>query len=166
MREQMQALREKAVQAIFEAEDVEKLEELRIKYLGKKGEMTAILRQMGKLSPEERPVMGQLANQVRGEIESLLEERRKIVTEAMLEKKLQREAIDVTLPGRKPQLGHKHPMYNVLDQIKDIFIGMGFEIVDGPEVEREEYNFTKLHTDEGHPSRAGWPAGVLSLVKL
>ena len=153
MKELMQALRDKAMQAIFEADDVEKLEELRIKYLGKKGEMTAILRQMGKLSPEERPVMGQLANQVRGEIESLLEERRKIVTEAMLEKKLQREAIDVTLPGRKPQLGHKHPMYNVLDQIKDIFIGMGFEIVDGPEVEREEYNFTKLNIDEGHPSR-------------
>ena len=153
MRELMQALREAATRAISEAEDVDKLEELRIKYLGKKGEMTAILRQMGKLSPEERPVMGQLANQVRGEIEELLEERRRSVSEAMLEKKLERESLDVTLPGEKPHLGHKHPMYNVLDQIKDIFIGMGFEILDGPEVELADYNFTKLNIDEGHPSR-------------
>ena len=153
MRELMQGLRDAAMKAIFEAEDVERLEELRIKYLGKKGEMTAILRQMGKLSPEERPVMGQLANQVRSEIENLLDERKRIVSEAMLEKKLEREALDVTLPGEKPHLGHKHPMYNVLDQIKDIFIGMGFEILDGPEVEQAAYNFDKLNIDEGHPSR-------------
>ena len=102
MRELMQGLREAAMKAIFEAEDVERLEELRIKYLGKKGEMTAILRQMGKLSPEERPVMGQLANQVRSEIEGLLDERKRIVSEAMLEKKLEREAMDVTLPGTSP----------------------------------------------------------------
>ena len=153
MRELMQGLREAAIKAIFEAQDVERLEELRIKYLGKKGEMTAILRQMGKLSPEERPAMGQLANQVRGEIEGLLDERKRIVSEAMLEKKLEREALDVTLPGEKPALGHKHPMYNVLDQIKDIFIGMGFEILDGPEVEQAAYNFDKLNIDEGHPSR-------------
>ena len=101
MRELMQGLRDAAMKAIFEAEDVERLEELRIKYLGKKGEMTAILRQMGKLSPEERPVMGQLANQVRSEIENLLDERKRIVSEAMLEKKLEREALDVTLPGEK-----------------------------------------------------------------
>ena len=153
MRETMQALREAATRAIFEAEDVDRLEELRIRYLGKKGELTAILRQMGKLSPEERPVMGQLANQVRAEIESLLDERKSAVSQAMLEKKLEREALDVTLPGEKPHLGHKHPMYNVLDQIKDIFIGMGFEILDGPEVELADYNFTKLNIDEGHPSR-------------
>ena len=102
MRELMQGLREAAIKAIFEAQDVERLEELRIKYLGKKGEMTAILRQMGKLSPEERPVMGQLANQVRSEIEGLLEERRKIVTEAMLEP----QAPHVQRAG--PDQGHLH----------------------------------------------------------
>ena len=153
MRELMQKLREASLQAILEAQDAEGLENLRVKYLGKKGEMTGILRQMGKLSAEERPAMGQLANQLRSEIENAIEQRRKELSEAMLERKLEREALDVTLPGETPHLGHKHPMYNVLDQIKDIFIGMGFEIVDGPEVELADYNFTKLNIDEGHPSR-------------
>ena len=127
MKELMQNLREAALRSIAETADMEKLEAQRVRYLGKKGELTAILRQMGSLSAEERPVMGQLANTVRAEIE--------------------------TLPGKTAALGHKHPMYNVLDQIKDIFIGMGFEIVDGPEVEKAEYNFTKLNIDEAHPSR-------------
>jgi phenylalanyl-tRNA synthetase alpha chain len=108
---------------------------------------------MGKLSAEERPQMGQLANQLRAEIEETIETRRKALNEAMLEMKLLQETVDVTMPSEKQQLGHKHPMYNVLDQIKDIFIGMGFEIVDGPEVELADYNFTKLNIDEGHPSR-------------
>ena len=153
MRELMQALREASVRAILEAEDAERLENLRVKYLGKKGELTAILRQMGKLSAEERPVMGQLANQLRAEIESAIDKRKTELTAIMMEKKLEAETLDVTLPGIEPRLGHKHPMYNVLDQIKDIFIGMGFEIVDGPEVELADYNFTKLNIDEGHPSR-------------
>ena len=97
--------------------------------------------------------MGQLANQLREEIESEIETRRKALNEARLEMKLLQETVDVTLPGKKQVMGHKHPMYNVLDQIKDIFIGMGFEIVDGPEVELSDYNFTKLNIDEGHPSR-------------
>ena len=97
--------------------------------------------------------MGQLANQLREEIESEIETRRKALNEARLEMKLLQETVDVTLPGKKQPQGHKHPMYNVLDQIKDIFIGMGFEIVDGPEVELSDYNFTKLNIDEGHPSR-------------
>ena len=97
--------------------------------------------------------MGQLANQLRSEIEQTLETRRAALNEARLEMKLLQETVDVTLPGRKQPQGHKHPMYNVLDQIKDIFIGMGFEIVDGPEVELSDYNFTKLNIDEGHPSR-------------
>ncbi len=153
MRELMQALREASVRAILEAEDAERLENLRVKYLGKKGELTAILRQMGKLSAEERPAMGQLANQLRAEIESAIDKRKTELTAIMMEKKLEAETLDVTLPGIEPRLGHKHPMYNVLDQIKDIFIGMGFEIVDGPEVELADYNFTKLNIDEGHPSR-------------
>ena len=141
------------MQSILESEDVDSLEALRMKYLGKKGELTGILRQMGKLSPAERPQMGQLANQLREEIENEIETRRKALNEARLEMKLLQETVDVTLPGKKQVMGHKHPMYNVLDQIKDIFIGMGFEIVDGPEVELADYNFTKLNIDEGHPSR-------------
>ena len=153
MKEMMQKLREAALQAILETEDVDSLENLRVKYLGKKGELTGILRQMGKLTAEERPQMGQLANQLRSELEETLETRRTALNEARLEMKLLQETVDVTLPGKKQPQGHKHPMYNVLDQIKDIFIGMGFEIVDGPEVELSDYNFTKLNIDEGHPSR-------------
>ena len=153
MKELMQQLRESAVKAILECDGAESLEALRVKYLGKKGELTAILRQMGSLSAQERPAMGQLANQLRSEIENAIEQRKNQLSSALLEKKLRDEALDVTMPGEKVQLGHKHPMYNVLDQIKDIFIGMGFEIVDGPEVELAEYNFTKLNIEESHPSR-------------
>lgn len=153
MKELMQGLRDNSIKAILDCDSSELLENLRVKYLGKKGELTAILRQMGKLSAEERPAMGQLANQLRSDIEEAIEKRREELSAAMLEKKLEREALDVTMPGVKSALGHKHPMYNVLDQIKDIFIGMGFEIVDGPEVELADYNFTKLNIDEGHPSR-------------
>ena len=153
MKEMMQELRKASLKAIMEAQDQDTLESLRIKYLGKKGELTGVLRQMGKLSAEERPQMGQLANQLRSEIEASIEKRRKTLNEALLERKLLEETVDVTLPGKTQPLGHKHPMYNVLDQIKDIFIGMGFEIVDGPEIELADYNFTKLNIDEGHPSR-------------
>ena len=153
MKQLMQALRASSIQAILDCDNAERLEALRVKYLGKKGELTAILRQMGGLSAEERPAMGQLANQLRSDIEAAIEKRKGELSSAMMEQKLKSEALDVTLPGEPVHLGHKHPMYNVLDQIKDIFVGMGFEIVDGPEVELAEYNFTKLNIDEGHPSR-------------
>ena len=153
MKELMQSLREASIKAINESDSPESIEALRVKYLGKKGELTAILRQMGKLTPEERPVMGQLANQLRSEIEQAIDLRKTILSKVLLEKQLESEAVDVTLPGTAQPVGHKHPMYNVLDQIKDIFVGMGFEIVDGPEVELADYNFTKLNIDEGHPSR-------------
>ena len=153
MKELMQRLREASLKAITEAQDMDLLETLRVKYLGKKGELTAILRQMGQLSAQERPAMGQLANQLRSDIENAIEARKTELSAALLEKKLRDEALDVSLPGEKQSIGHKHPMYNVLDQIKDIFVGMGFEIVDGPEVELADYNFTKLNIDEGHPSR-------------
>ena len=153
MKELMQKLREASLQAVSQAPNMEMLEEMRVRYLGKKGELTGILRQMGKLSAEERPAMGQLANQLRADIEAAIDARREILSKALLEMKLQQEALDVTLPGEADRLGHKHPMYNVLDQIKEIFVGMGFEILDGPEVERAEYNFDKLNIDEGHPSR-------------
>ena len=153
MKELMQKLREASLEAVAAAPSMELLEELRVRYIGKKGELKNILRQMGQLSAEERPVMGQLANQLQSDIEAAIEARRKELGEALLERRLQQEALDVTLPGETDRLGHKHPMYSVLDQIKDIFIGMGFEILDGPEVELSDYNFTKLNIDEGHPSR-------------
>ena len=153
MKELMQKLRESSVKEILDCDSAERLEAMRVRYLGKKGELTAILRQMGSLSAEERPAMGQLANQLRSEIEEAIDKRREELSSAMMELKLESEAVDVTLPGKDIRMGHKHPMYNVLDQLKDIFICMGFEILDGPEVELAEYNFTKLNIDEGHPSR-------------
>ena len=153
MKELMQKLRESSVKEILDCDSAERLEAMRVRYLGKKGELTAILRQMGSLSAEERPAMGQLANQLRSEMEEAIDKRGEELSSAMMEVKLESEAVDVTLPGKDIRMGHKHPMYNVLDQLKDIFIGMGFEILDGPEVELAEYNFTKLNIDEGHPSR-------------
>lgn len=153
MKEMMEKLRESVISAILEANDVDTLEALRVKYLGKKGELTAILRQMGSLSAEERPVMGQLANKLRADIENELDKRKEGLSSALMNAKLEAETVDVTMPARDARIGHKHPMYNVLDQIKDIFIGMGFDIVDGPEVELADYNFTKLNIEESHPSR-------------
>jgi phenylalanyl-tRNA synthetase alpha chain len=153
MKEMLESIKKEAVEAFKNAELPETVEALRVKYLGKKGELTGILKQMGKLSAEERPVMGQLANHVREDIEKALAEASATVEEIKMNKKLKDEEIDVTIPGNVIEIGHKHPMYLVLDEIKDIFVGMGFEILDGPEVELAEYNFTKLNTEEGHPAR-------------
>ena len=135
------------------AQSAAELDGLRVKYLGKKGELTAVLKQMGRLSAEERPVMGQLANEVRAALEAALEEQGRRLEAQALEERLRAEAVDVTIPGRAAKLGHKHPMYLALDEIKDIFIGMGFTVLDGPEVELASYNFDKLNAGEGHPSR-------------
>ena len=153
MKEMLQQLRSVAVDAILGAADAECLESLRIQYLGKKGELTKLLKMMGKLDPSERPAMGQLANQVRAEVENAIAQRRAEVAEMLLQARLEAETVDVTLPGTEHKVGHEHPMYIVLDEIKDIFIGMGFEVLEGPEVEQSDYNFTKLNTDEGHPAR-------------
>ncbi|MEG1633544.1 MAG: phenylalanine--tRNA ligase subunit alpha [Oscillospiraceae bacterium] len=153
MKELLQELRAASAAAVSQADSAEALEELRVKYLGKKGELTAILKQMGKLSAEERPIIGQLANQVREELESELEAGKKAIGEKQLEQRLAAETLDVTMPGEEMTLGHRHPMNIALDEIKDIFVGMGFECLDGPEVELAEYNFDKLNAPEGHPSR-------------
>ena len=153
MKELLRELRGRALSAIEKAENAEALEALRVQYLGKKGELTAVLKQMGKLSAEERPVMGQPANELRSAVEKTLEQRRTALAEALLQRRLRDEAVDVTIPGEPHRMGHRHPMYAVLDEIKQIFIGMGFEILDGPEVEQSVYNFDKLNTDEGHPAR-------------
>ena len=153
MKEQLEQIKNQALAALDAAATPATLEDLRVKLLGKKGELTAVLKQMGKLSPEERPVMGQLANSVRAAIETRLEERKAAIHAAVLETKLASESIDVTIPGTECQMGHEHPMNQVLQQIKDMFVGMGYQIVDGPEVELADYNFTRLNIEEGHPSR-------------
>ena len=153
MKEQLAQIKQQAVEALQQAQTPAQLEELRVRFLGKKGELTAVIKQMGKLSPEERPVMGQLANAVRAEIEEMLEKQKAAAQTAALEAKLASEALDVTIPGKPVVLGHAHPMNQVLQQIKDLFVGMGYQIVDGPEVELADYNFTKLNIEEGHPSR-------------
>ncbi len=153
MKEQLALIKQNALAALDAASSPAALEELRIKLLGKKGELTAVLKMMGKLSPEERPVMGQLANAVRAEIEGKLESRKAAIHAAVLEAKLASEAIDVTIPGEEVALGHQHPMNMVLEQIKEIFVGLGYTVVDGPEVELASYNFTRLNIEEGHPSR-------------
>ncbi len=153
MKEQLEQLKLQALAALQEADTPAALEELRVRYLGKKGEVTAVLKQMGSLSAEERPVMGQLANSVRAEIEAMLDERKTEIHAAVLEQKLADEALDVTIPGTPVVMGHEHPMNQVLQEIKDIFVGLGYQIVDGPEVELADYNFTRLNIEEGHPSR-------------
>ena len=153
MKEQLNEIRQKAISRLENSDTLAALEELRLQFLGKKGEVTALLKQMGKLSPEERPVMGQLANQVRSDIEEMLAERKQELEAHALDAKLKAEAVDVTIPGKTVSIGHQHPMNQVLQEIKDIFTGMGYQIVDGPEVELAEYNFTRLNIEEGHPSR-------------
>ncbi len=157
MKEKLQALRAKALDelsAISSADDLSKaLEEFKVKYLGKKSELVAIMKGMGALSPEERPIMGQLANEVRGDIESAFSQAREKADKAALERKLIEETIDVTLPGKSSPMGRPHPISAVQTEIENIFIGLGFEIVDGPEVEYDYYNFTALNIPPDHPAR-------------
>ncbi|MBS5483119.1 MAG: phenylalanine--tRNA ligase subunit alpha [Firmicutes bacterium] len=153
MKEQLEAIRKGALEAIAGTKAAAELDALRVKYLGKKGELTAVLKLMGSLSAEERPVMGQMANEVRAAVEKAVEAQSAILQKAALEAKLKAETLDVTIPGKAVKIGKKHPMYQVLDEIKDIFVGMGFEILEDREVETADYNFTKLNCLEGHPAR-------------
>ena len=153
MKEKLEQIRAEALAALAGAKDAQELDGLRVKYLGKKGELTAVLKMMGSLSAEERPVMGQLANEVREALTEALSQRQKAIEEAALNQRLEAEKLDVTIPGKRPELGHKHPMSIALDELKEIFIGMGFQVAEGPEIELAEYNFTKLNTEEGHPAR-------------
>lgn len=153
MKEKLEAIREKAEHELHDANDKQALEDLRIRYLGKKGELTAILKQMGKLSAEERPAIGQLANQIRERINTELSSRAAELHEAETAKRLQKEKIDVTMPGKRRMLGHKHPLSIELDEIKEIFVGLGFDIVSGPEVEYDYYNFEALNIPKDHPAR-------------
>ena len=149
----LQNIKEQAAEALSKAADSKTLEALRVKYLGKKGELTAILKQMGKLSAEERPKVGQLANEVRAGIEQIIEERSAAIKQAVLDARLQAERVDVTMPGKAAPIGKAHPLTKVLDEVKEIFLGMGFSISEGPEVETDYYNFEALNIPKNHPAR-------------
>ena len=153
MKEQLAKIRAEALSAFESVRDAAALDELRVRYLGKKGELTAVLKQMGRLSAEERPAMGALANEVRAALEGALDSASKKMEAAALSAKLKAETVDVTIHGCQVQVGRRHPMYTALDEIKEIFIGMGFTVLDGPEVELAELNFDRLNAEEGHPSR-------------
>jgi len=153
MRNQLAKIKEEAVAALASAQDLEQLNEVRVKFLGKKGLLTGVLRGMGALSAEERPVIGQLANDVRVYLEEQLAIRQEALKKAAKESRLRTETIDVTLPGRPIVLGRKHPLTTILDEIKGIFLGMGFVIEEGPEVETDYYNFEALNLPKDHPAR-------------
>ncbi|MBE6620275.1 MAG: phenylalanine--tRNA ligase subunit alpha [Ruminococcaceae bacterium] len=151
MRETLASIKAQAMKQI--AEDGADLDALRVKYLGKKGELTAVLRGMGALSAEERPVIGQLANEVRAIIEEALANKAAEQKEKALEAQLKAEKLDVTMPGAAPQVGHTHPLTLVQRDLENIFIGMGYAIAEGPEVEYDYYNFQALNIPENHPAR-------------
>ena len=153
MKEQLLATKEKAKEALAGAGSLAELEDIRIALLGKKGELTAVLRGMGALTPEERPVIGQMANEVRAEIEAALTARVAEEKEKALNDRLAREKLDVTMPGTPSRMGHQHPLTRAQREMEEIFIGMGFEIAEGPEVEYDYYNFKALNIPENHPAR-------------
>ncbi|SFI80706.1 phenylalanine--tRNA ligase subunit alpha [Thermoflavimicrobium dichotomicum] len=153
MQERLKELRKMAEAKIKSAHDLETLKELKIKFLGKKGELTSVLRGMGSLSPEERPVVGALANEIRNRLEELISSKEGELEEAKLEQKLKEETIDVTLPSVSFPMGAIHPLQAVIEELEDIFIGMGFEIAEGPEVETDKFNFEMLNFLKDHPAR-------------
>ena len=153
MKEEIKKIKENSIKEMKKCKDLKTLNDVRVKYLGKKGELTLVLRGMGKLSPEERPIIGSLVNEVRDELNSLLEKKEKELEHEELERKLATENIDVTEPSKKIVLGSKHPITQVIEEVEEIFLGMGYEIADGPEVEKSIYNFDKLNTPPDHPAR-------------
>ncbi|GAA0133523.1 phenylalanine--tRNA ligase subunit alpha [Paenibacillus sp. YSY-4.3] len=153
MKERLEALKHEAVAQLNAVADAAQLNDLRVKYLGKKGALTEILRGMGALSAEERPVIGQVANEVRSAIEELVEEKQQYFQRRETEERLAAEKVDVTLPGRPLKQGGVHPLNQVIQDIEDIFIGMGYRIAEGPEVETDYYNFEALNLPKNHPAR-------------
>ncbi len=153
MREQLQKIKLTAQQELSECSDLKELEQLRIKFLGKKGELTSVLRLMGSLSADERPQIGALANEVRKFIETTIEQKKDMLNKSALLARLKDERIDVTMPGCKIKIGKEHPLTIVLNEIKEIFLGMGFSIASGPEVEYDHYNFEMLNMPKDHPAR-------------
>jgi len=153
MKEKLTALKEAALAELAQADSQQALSDLRVKYMGKKGALTEVLRGMGTLSAEERPIIGQLANEVRAEIERVLEQKLAELERLETERRLASETIDVTLPGRTPAQGAVHPLNKVIREIEDIFLGMGYSIAEGPELEHDYYNFEALNLPQNHPAR-------------
>ena len=153
MKEKLQKIREDAIRQIEESGDLSKLNDVRVAVLGKKGELTAVLKSMKDVSPEERPLVGQLVNETRESIEKILDETKKKLEAAELDAKLRREVIDVTLPAKKNNVGHRHPNTIALEEVERIFTGMGYEVVEGPEVEYDYYNFEALNIPANHPAK-------------
>jgi len=153
MKEQLKMIRSAAEEALSKVSQTKDLDEIKVRFLGKKGELTAILKGMKDLSNEERPIIGQLANEVRQDIEAKIEEAKAVLAKKELEHQLEAENIDVTMPGKMCSCGHSHPMSTVIEEISNIFIGMGYEIADGPEVEKDYYNFEALNIPANHPAK-------------
>lgn len=152
--ERLEDLRNEALSKVASAADLDELESVRVAYLGKKGALTAVLRGLGDLPAEQRPAIGRISNEVREALEEALAERRAALEQEALERRIAREAVDVTLPGRQRPLGHEHIIHQIVDQIVDVFVGLGYRIAEGPEVELDYYNFTALNHPPEHPARA------------
>lgn len=153
MKEKIATIKANSIKEISSCENLKELSDLKVKYLGKKGELTAILRGMGALQPEERPIIGELVNQVRDELELNIQKREKELKRQEMEKRLESENIDVTEPSKKIEIGSLHPITQIINEVEEIFLGMGYKIADGPEVEKAIYNFDKLNTPPDHPAR-------------
>jgi len=153
MREKLEQLKQEALQAVNDASGEEALQDVRVRFLGRKGELTALMKGLGALAPDERPVVGQLVNSVRDEIEARLEASLLAARERAKTERLQSERIDVTLPGRSPVFGTKHPITLILEEVCDIFAGLGFAVAEGPEIEHDWYNFEALNFPPEHPAR-------------
>ena len=153
MKEQIENVQKRAKEEIVNASTLEKLDEVRVKYLGKKGELTLVLRGMGGLTKEERPVIGSLVNKVRDELENLISDRLEELKKEELNNKLEKEKIDITLPGTKVKRGSKHPINRIIEELEDLFVSMGYDVVSGPELETDEYCFERLNLPKGHPAR-------------
>ena len=153
MKQRLEEIKSAAINAVETAATMPEIEEIRVKYLGKKGELTAILKQMGSLSPEERPIMGQLVNEAKAAVEDLVTAKTEELKKAATLQKLKDETIDITMPAKRGNVGHLHPLNSVLNNMIDIFQSMGFDIVDGPEVETEHYCFEALNVPADHPAR-------------
>ncbi|MDE6202797.1 MAG: phenylalanine--tRNA ligase subunit alpha, partial [Lachnospiraceae bacterium] len=153
MKERLEQIKAEALRQIQGSDALDKLNEIRINYLGKKGELTAVLKGMKDVAAEDRPKVGQMVNDVRGEIERVLEEAKVKMENAVLEERMKRETIDVTLPAEKKRIGHRHPNTIALEEVERIFIGMGYEGVEGPEIETDYYNFEALNIPADHPAK-------------
>ena len=153
MKEKIEQIKQKSIEEIKSAKDLKNLDELRVKYLGKKGELTAVLREMKDLSAEERPVIGNLVNEAKAELENLIEEKEIAFKKEELNKKLEAEKIDITLPGSKLKRGSLHPVNRIIEDIEDLFVSRGYDVVEGPELETDEFCFERLNLPKGHPAR-------------